>query len=417
MKKVRIDWNRACGVWRPSRFVSAGAPDTAILPLLREAYGKIAILRSPLDVNAPEEGLRFLSAAAPYADELLLTLDGGFTADSDAYEAKLRPILEKAVALAPNLAYVELGDETALSGVSRAEYYASYRGAYRALSPLPRALKLGGNGCDSILNRADSYFFFLRDYAADTDPRKRLDFYAFHDALREYPVRVWLAHEAQLAWLSELSLPTLPIFLDSLCLAPACDLGEGDTAARNASVLLSAIIAAAEWPEFHLFPKAALDTAAAHTQFKKCDGGFRHTANAHAAAMMARMAGERLATDIIEENWPPENDILAVKDGGRVSVLLTNPTDEPRYLKFTLTDIPYKKIKITKYLVDDRHNVNGTPLAVTDGAYRAPAKIRNSENVEMLGGADAREELDGTVTVETNLRENAFCLYTFEEYA
>ena len=33
---------------------------------------------------------------------------------------------------------------------------------------------------------------------------------------------------------------------------------------------------------------------------------------------------------------------------------------------------------------------------------------------KMLGGADTREELDGTVTVECNLREHAFCLFTLE---
>ena len=32
----------------------------------------------------------------------------------------------------------------------------------------------------------------------------------------------------------------------------------------------------------------------------------------------------------------------------------------------------------------------------------------------MLGGADTREEPDGTVMVECNLREHAFCLFTLE---
>lgn len=418
MKKVRIDWNNVQETWAPSRFVLLDTTDPSVLTALASNYETPAILRCFIDLDAPQEGLCFLKEASAYAKELLVCLRGGYEKTADAYEAVVLAILKEACTLCSNLAYVEVGDETARQGVSDEQYYACYRGAYHVLAKLDRPLKLGGNGADSLLNRADSWLSFLQNLAADTDPEKRIDFYSFHDNLQDYPVRIWLSHEAHIAWLKELGLPTLPIFLDSLCLTKEEELSGGkELNLRNAATMITAVIAATEWPEFRLFLKSALDPVAAHTQFEKSANGFACTANAHANRMIASLEGERLVCDIIEESWPPQKDIVAVKKDGVLSVLLCNPTDEPTYIKFTVADIPYQKLRVHKYLVDDRNNADGAPLQLTDGMHQAPQKIKNSENVEMLGGHDTREELDGTITTECNLREHAFCLFTFQEYA
>lgn len=418
MKKVRIDWNNVQGGWAPTHFQVADTADTAVLPAMSEAYGKPAILRCTLEIEAPQAGLAFLKEATAYAEEILLCLRGGYALSQEAYEAAVLPILQEACALCPNLRYIEIGNETALSGVSDEAYYECYRGAYHALAKLGAPLQLGGNGADALLNRADSWLAFLTNLAEDTDPQKRIDFYSFHDALRDYPVRVWLSHEAHIAWLAELGLPTLPIFISELTLTPREELNGGaELNLRNAASMITAVISATEWPEFRLFLKSALDAEPAYTQFQKQGDRFRTTPNAHAARMLAMLGGEQLVCDIIEESWPPHKDIAATKKDGVVTVLVTNPTDEPTYIKFTLAYIPYKKLKVKEYRVDNRHNAAGAPLTLTDGMYQAPTKIKNSENVEMLGGHDTREELDGTITVECNLRENAFCLWTFEPYA
>ena len=412
MKKVRIDWNNVQEPWSPIRFLSAGALNPDLLKAIEEHYPHPEMLRVVLDVESPQAGLDFLTAVSWHKYDVLLCLDGGYCDNADAYERKILPILWEACERCPNIAYLEIGNETALNGISDEDYYQCYRGAYHALDQVNHPIQLGGNGADSILHRAHSWLAFLQNLAADTDPLKRIDFYSFHLPLREYPVSIWLAHEAHIAWLKELNLPALPIFLDSLYQTPEDEAEEGNALA-NASTMLTAAIAATEWPEFRLFFKSALDSCDAHTQFTP---NFACTPNAHAERMIAGLGGERLVCDIIEESWPPQKDIVAVRENGKLQVLVCNPTDEPTYIKFTVTDIPYKMLKIHQYLVDDRHNADGKKLTLTEGRYQEPKKIKNSENVEMLGGQDTREELNGTVTIECNLREHGFCLYTFQEY-
>ena len=404
MKKVRIDWNRTDGAWKTTHNAIVETADTKVLPAMTPA----AILRCNVEVDRPESGLAFLKEAGAYADALLINLTGGHTT-TDAYEKKVLPILKEAV-LCPNLTYVEVDGD----GVDADAYYACYRGAYHALAKLDRPLKLGGNGVHQLLNHADSWLFFLQHLAEDTDPLKRIDFYVYRDALEDYSVRIWLMHEAHIAWLKEYGLPTLPIFIDGLVLTPKEQLtGAPEEALRNAASMITAVIAATEWQEFKLFLKSVCDEVPAYSQL---DGDLQPTANGHAVTCLSKLSGERLVCDIIEESWPPQKDIVATKKDGALSVLICNPTDEPTYIKFTVADIPYAKLRVHQYLVDDRHNAGGKPLTLTDGRIQSPTKIKNSENVEMLGGQDTREELDGTITVEANLREHAFCLYTFEEY-
>ncbi|MBQ1935851.1 MAG: hypothetical protein II351_03260 [Clostridia bacterium] len=404
MKKVRIDWNRTDGAWEATHNAIAEVSDAKALSALPRA----AILRFNVEVDHPEQGLTFLKEASAFADELLLNLSGGQTT-TDEYEQKVLPILKEASAC-PNLTYVEVDG----NGVDADAYYACYRGAYHALAKLDRPLKLGGNGVYQLLNHADSWLFFLQHLAEDTDPLKRIDFYVYREALEDYSVRIWLMHEAHIAWLKEYGLPTLPIFIDGLVLTPEEQLtGAPEEALRNAASMISAVIAATEWPEFKLFLKSVCDEVPAYSQL---DGDLQPTANGHAVTCLSKLSGERLVCDIIEESWPPQKDIVATKKDGALSVLICNPTDEPTYIKFTVADIPYAKLRVQKYLVDDRHNAGKKALTLTDGRIQAPSKIKNSENVEMLGGQDTREELDGTITVEANLREHAFCLYTFEEY-
>lgn len=404
MKKVRIDWNNIEGLWEPTHNALLETTDRAVLP----AMDKAKILRCVVDVTAPDAGLAFLKEASAYGEELLLTLRGGQDT-ADAYEQKILPILKEAC-LCKNLTYVEVNGD----GMDADAYYACYRGAYHALAKLDSSLKLGGNGVDQLLNHADSWLFFLQNLAADTDPQKKIDFYSYSDALQDYPVRIWLMHEAHIAWLKELGLPTLPIFLNGLVLTPKDQLrGTPEEPRRNAASMITAVISATEWSEFKLFLKSVYDEVPAYSQLDK---DLKPTANGHAVTCLSKLSGERLVCDVIEESWPPHKNIVATRKDGAVCVLMNNPTDEPNYIKFTLTDIPYKKLIIKQYLVDDRNNADGSPLHLTDGRYQAPTKIKNSENVEMLGGHDPREELDGTVTIETNLREHAFCLFTFEEY-
>lgn len=412
MKKVRIDWNNVQENWSPIRFLSAGTLNPDLLQAVDKHYPEPEILRVILDVTAPESGLEFLTAVSWHGYDVLLCLEGGYCDNADAYEEKILPILWEATERCPNIAYLEIGSETLKQGLSDADYYQCYRGAYHALDKVNHEIQLGGNGVDCPLHRAHSWLSFLQNLAADTDPLKRIDFYSFHMPLREYPVSIWLAHEAHIAWLKELGLPTLPIFLSSLYQTPEDETEEGNPL-ENAATMLTAAIAATEWPEFKLFFKSVLDKAAAHTQFNP---DFTCTPNAHAQRMLAGLEGERLCCDIIEESWPPQKDIVATKKDGKLQVLVLNPTKEPTYIKFTVADIPYKMLKIHQYLVDDRHNADGKALTLTDGRHQEPKKIKNSENVEMLGGHDTREELDGTVTIECNLREHGFCLYTFEEY-
>jgi hypothetical protein len=100
------------------------------------------------------------------------------------YRTLMRQILEHYKALAPNIVYIEAMNEYDLSGISDTEYYNTYYkmfyqeiNSFNATLPagVPK-LKVGGptTGFDRVGT-------FIRNYAADTDPNKKLDFICFHE--------------------------------------------------------------------------------------------------------------------------------------------------------------------------------------------------------------------------------------------
>ncbi len=351
MKKVRIDWNHVEGLWEPTPNALFDTTDTAVLSVM----DKVHLLRCAVDVDAPDTGLAFLKEASAYGEELLLSLLGGHDT-MDAYEQKVLPILKEACQC-PNLTYVEING----NGIDAELYYDCYRGAYHALSKLDRPLKLGGNGVDQLLNHADSWLFFLQHLAEDTDPLKKIDFYSYSEALQDYPVRIWLMHEAHIAWLKELGLPTLPIFINGLVLTPKDQLqGVPEEALRNAATMITAVIAATEWSEFKVLLKSVYDPVPAYTQL---DQDLKPTANGHAVTCLSKLSGERLVCDVIEESWPPQKDIVATKKDGTLSGDLADRDQMKllegyifRYLGKLVEDIASGNVTPNPYTRGSRHN-------------------------------------------------------------
>jgi hypothetical protein len=193
-----------------------------------------------------DSGLAFpdyLRAWSAHSDEVLLNLrryetevrKGVITVAQ--WEAVVEHGLRLCKRLAPNLRWIEVGNEWTLphfGGIDGALYYQLYQAANRVVVRLNTELQpaiplaIGGpNVFGSALpapgvdpkpgSAGDLIRDFLRRFAADPDPGKRLDFIAFHEyLLGNDPRRLGRYHTTVDAWCREVGLEPRPIFLTEI---------------------------------------------------------------------------------------------------------------------------------------------------------------------------------------------------------
>ena len=144
-------------------------------------------------VLAYENFEEYLDAFSRNSEEVLLNIrsnfekditDGKFTMDKwkELFEKALRHYKQRC----PNLRYVEaLNEPEAFARLKCDQYYPYYQAAYEIVGKLNAELKpqvplLVGGPCTCSVNKPYLHRF-LENYAADTNPRKRLDFLSYHD--------------------------------------------------------------------------------------------------------------------------------------------------------------------------------------------------------------------------------------------
>jgi len=171
----------------------------------------------PSDVHFAE----YLQSVSANADELLLcfrryeheAMNGviGF----ETYRGVLKEAIRHCKRLAPNLRYIEVLNEWGcvhFGGLDDDGYYRFYRAAYTVVNELNREVRpsipllVGGP------TTATAHFAqveqFLKRYAADPTPEKRLDFVTFHDySSGERPARVRELRLRLDAWLKANGIP------------------------------------------------------------------------------------------------------------------------------------------------------------------------------------------------------------------
>lgn len=147
--------------------------------------------------------------------------------------------------ICPNLRYIEILNETTFFGsITSEEYYQFYKEGYRIVNEINQELalavplKVGGPTSagrplyyrqydDSLIDaernsKSEQLYLFLKKFALDGNPKKKLDFISFHEyELAQNPNHISNYEEIINSYLIDFSLDeNMPIFIDECGIGP-----------------------------------------------------------------------------------------------------------------------------------------------------------------------------------------------------
>lgn len=339
-------------------------------------------------VPAPS-GTRFvdyLTTHSHHSRELLLNVrryerevsDGILTYEQ--YEALFERAVEYCKELAPNIRYVECGNEVdikAFGKLTAREYVNIYLRAHRAVQRLnekhryPIPLELGGFAEAHPLQSWDlmlDVMKLLKESDIGDDP---MAFYSYHmynspenrslTAGGKFDIvtltgveklqKIVRQHEEMI---EALGLPKRPVFLNELGRARATGL-DGD-ALYNASGLLTYLIAfsTGAYGEAYPFPWCTFhnpNLQMSYTQYLlRPDGSYGATPNGIAMEMLHSMSGTRLQHTVTEAEGPDAAySAIAVKNDEGMEVLMVNTYCESRPGILEVAGLPDGSYRIDAY--------------------------------------------------------------------
>ncbi len=362
----------------------------------------IGVMRYPLEqlhypydmkliVPAPS-GTRFvdyLTTHSRHSQELLLNVrryerevsDGIITYDQ--YEALFEQAVEYCKELAPNIRYVECGNEVDIKSfgeLTAREYVAIYLRAHKAITRLnekhnyPIPLELGGFAEAHPLQNWDlmlGVMELLKNSPIGHDP---MAFYSYHMYNAPENRSLTLGGRYELAALTgveklklivrqheemirRFGLPKRPVFLNEVGRARATGL-DGDSL-HNAAGMLTYLIAFArgEYGEAYPFPWCTFHNPNLQMSYTwyllRPDGGYSATPNGIAVEMLHSMGGQLLETALVDaECQDAENCAIAVKDGGAYAVLMVNTGCDSVPALYELEGLEDGEYLVETYLCD-----------------------------------------------------------------
>ena len=252
---------------------------------------------------------------------------------------------------------------------------------------------------NAVMDRPHIWREFLQNLANDKSEEPILDFYSMHDYSQDSN-RLSAFYKMHQAWIKELGLPDLPIFVDEYGFTKTTGVWTDNL--KNASGVLVAMILASHLPGMYIMPWCTFhnpDYQMSFTQFLKLeDGTYASTPNGNAMRML-----HMLKRNELEMQGEHKNNIIATGDETGIAILATNSTDKPVAVDLTLKEVPYDRVTITQYLVDSLNNncLTGpkcTELYLTDRWN------------EWVGKADK------DVNINTVLDKHGFSLWVVEPY-
>jgi len=324
----------------------------------------------------------------------------------DKYEEVVENVIAYYKKLCPNIRYIEVSNESdylSFGGIDSAHYYKLYKRVYSAVSRLndknkyELPLGVGGTAINAVMDRPHLWREFLQNLANDKDERRMIDFYSVHDYNRN-PYRISEFYQMHHAWIEELGLPDLPIFVDEYGFTGTT--GIWTDSLKNASGVLRAMLLSAKLPGLYIMPWCTFHNPSyqmSFTQFLQLeDGSYVSTPNGNAMRMLAMLKEGELEID--DNN---EDTVVATGDEGGIAILATNPEDDSLDIQFQIDKITWKEVNITQYMVD---TLNNNYLMNSECRMLKPTRKWN-QSVDESNNIIIKEKLDNY----------GFCLWVLEK--
>ena len=276
------------------------------------------------------------------------------------YEEITEHLIEYYKERIPNIRYIECNEANCwqFGDMKPFEFYQLYKCLYRVVNRLNEKhqydlpLLVGGPcfaGADIRENDE-----FLRLYAHDTDPGKRIDFYSTHVYTTD------LTHVPKFyAWwkktVKELNLPEAPLHWNEYGATNDCS-PDVKINQENAAYSLETLITMADKDDLHIYPWCSYhdpDIQVDRTQY--IDFG-RTTPYLPTFLGQAYIAVSRLLDERIPVVGNLGNKGVVTTDGEKYVVLVTNDTTKAKDVRFALSGLKKDVVTVKVYQVDPLHN-------------------------------------------------------------
>jgi len=260
-------------------------------------------------------------------------------------------------------------------------------------------LGVGGTAINAVMDRPHMWREFLQNLADDKDEKRMIDFYSVHD-YNENPNRLSAFYNMHHAWIKELGLPDVPIYVDEYGFTKTTGVWTDNL--KNASGVLVAMILASKLPGMYIMPWCTFHNPSyqmSFTQFLKLeDGTYASTPNGNAMRML-----HMLKENELEMQGDHKNNVIATGDENGIAVLASNSTDKPMPVDLILKELPYERVIITQYLVDSLNNNRLTGPDCTE------LRLTNKWNEWV-------KKEDKSINILTVLDKHGFSLWIIEPY-
>ena len=357
-----------------------------------------------ITVPLGQKFIEYLHSYCEPAEEVMFNIrrferevaDGLMTIEK--YEEVVYNVIEYYKNIEPKICYIECSNEvelTSFGGITIDEYYPLYQATYRACRRLNAKynydipLKVGGFGMSGGVARLNNIWYqFLQKLASDTDPDKMIDFYSMHS----YAPTYWRVFEFAVKHkniVKRLGLPDVPLFVDEF--GTNRTTGVLEDSLKNASGNLAGMILASQLENTYIFPWCTFHNPKLQMSFTQFldlgDGKYASTPNGN-----AMMALHWLAENEVEIWEYAESKAVACADDEKVTMIVTNPTDEPLEVDITINGLTGYKAKVTRYLCDANINncVTGEPCEEYAPTFESWMRVDGSGALNMKFTIGAR---------------------------
>lgn len=202
-----------------------------------------------------EDALSFYSTTS---DSLLICLSGHRNSGSrlvpvgEAYKDFVRDLILHYKRKFPKIKYIQVSNEPDAGDETMATYYPVYRNYYRGLNEANAILQQeaqavglsydpimlsNGGFTSNVPNMLDYAHNFFTAYAADQDPSKKLDFFAFHSyGESNRPKELLTARHRIDSAMQSHGLPVIPVFMSEFGMVGGSSLPAGLTLAQTVTM-------------------------------------------------------------------------------------------------------------------------------------------------------------------------------------